>query len=91
MEDWKSCRQFRKNEAKKYLQMTPSEKVAYNLQKINLELKKMDASFQKFSEPKVSEIKSYIKQNQIASDCGQGRDFCLDCGLNEIELNLDKE
>lgn len=86
-----SDQKTRKQKAEEYQKKTPGEKIAYNLKSINLELKKINPQFQEFTTPDVDAINLYIKQHQIASDCGQGRDFCIDCGLNEIQLNLDQE
>lgn len=86
-----SDQKTRKQKAEEYQKKTPDEKIAYNLKYINLELKKINHQFQEFTTPDVESIILYIKQHQIASDCGQGRDFCIDCGINEIQLNLDKD
>ena len=89
-EEWQKRKEMRRQEKENYMKMTPSEKVAYNLKGINSELKKLDPNFVEFVEPNVVLIESYEKENNIGSDCGYGREFCIDCGLNQIELNLGK-
>lgn len=90
-EDRMARKEKRQQEKEAYIKMTPAEKVIYNLNGINSELKKLDPNFVEFPEPDVAKIKQHIEENKIRSDCGQGRYFCLDCGVSEIGLNLNKE
>lgn len=77
-----------KKKAENYTKMSRSEKISYNLNGINRQLKKLDADFKEFTKPEVELIKEYLRENKMLSGCTQGYDFCIDCGLNEIELNL---
>ena len=90
-EDLIALNEKRQQSKEAYIKMTCSEKITYNLNGINSELKKLDPLFVEFSEPDVAKIEKYITDNNIGSDCGWGRYFCLDCGLSEIGLNLKKE
>lgn len=79
LEDFKK----RQEELKAYRALSAEDKVAYNREKVEAELTRLQVPFTQ--EMSIKEIRALLKEKQIKLGCAQGSEYCLECGLSEIE------